>query len=75
MPVRTFVDSGEIAETGKQSVAAFQTYAGFRQKGRHLANPDDTTEHYVRVVAREDGSFTVMNSRNGRMREYVPRNR
>ena len=36
MPVRTFVDSGEIAETGKQSVAAFQTYTGFRQKGRHL---------------------------------------
>jgi hypothetical protein len=32
----TFVDSGDIAETGKQSVAAFQTYAGFRQKGRHL---------------------------------------
>jgi glyoxylase-like metal-dependent hydrolase (beta-lactamase superfamily II) len=34
VPVRTFVDSGEIAETGKQSVAAFQTYAGYRQKGR-----------------------------------------
>jgi hypothetical protein len=40
-----------------------------------IANPDDTTEHYLRVVAREDGSFTVMNSRNGRMREYVSRNR
>ena len=40
-----------------------------------IANPDDTTEHYIRVVAREDGSFTVMNSRNGRMREYVSRNR
>src|SRR5262245_28238699 len=36
IPVRTFVDSGEIAETGKQSVAAFQTYTGYRQKGRHL---------------------------------------
>src|SRR5688572_19141502 len=23
-----------------------------------IANPDDTTEHYIRVVAREDGSFT-----------------
>ena len=36
LPIRNFVDSGEIAETGKQSVAAFQTYASYRQKGRHL---------------------------------------
>jgi hypothetical protein len=40
-----------------------------------IANPDDTTEHYLRVVAREDGSFTVMNSRNGRLREYAARPR
>jgi beta-lactamase superfamily II metal-dependent hydrolase len=38
-----------------------------------IANPDDTTEHYVRISAREDGSFAVTNSRNGRTREYAPR--
>jgi beta-lactamase superfamily II metal-dependent hydrolase len=38
-----------------------------------IANPDDTTEHYIRVSAREDGSFTVTNSRNGRMRAYAAR--
>jgi hypothetical protein len=38
-----------------------------------IANPDDTTEHYIRISAGEDGGFAVMNSRNGRTRDYAPR--
>ena len=37
-----------------------------------IANPDDTTEHYIRVTAREDGSFVVRNARNGYTMEYKP---
>jgi len=36
IPIRTFVDSGTIAETGRGAVAAFQTYAKAREQGRHL---------------------------------------
>jgi competence protein ComEC len=35
-----------------------------------IANPDDTTAHYVKVSARADGSFTVTNSRNGFQKQY-----
>jgi beta-lactamase superfamily II metal-dependent hydrolase len=36
MPIRNFVDSGAITETGKQSVAFFERYAKARQSGRHI---------------------------------------
>lgn len=38
-----------------------------------IANPDETTAHYLRVTARPDGSFTITNSRNGYHKEYGPR--
>ena len=38
-----------------------------------IANPDDTTAHYVKISARSDGSFTVSNSRNGFQKEYGKR--
>jgi beta-lactamase superfamily II metal-dependent hydrolase len=37
-----------------------------------IANPDDTTEFYIQVSARQDGSFSVRNARNGRTKEYKP---
>jgi hypothetical protein len=37
-----------------------------------IANPDETTANYVKVTARSDGSFTVINSRNGYRKEYDP---
>ena len=37
-----------------------------------IANPDDTTEYYIKVSAREDGSFVVRNARNGHTKEYRP---
>jgi competence protein ComEC len=52
LPIRNFVDSGEIAETGKQSVAAFQTYASYRQKGRHLVVKAGDTVPITGVEAR-----------------------
>lgn len=37
-----------------------------------IANPDETTAHYIRVTARPDGSFTITNSRNGYHKDYGP---
>ena len=37
-----------------------------------IANPDETTAHYIKVTAQPDGSFTVTNSRNGYHKEYPP---
>jgi len=39
-----------------------------------IANPDETTAHFIKVTARNDGSFTVSNSRNGYSKQYGPRN-
>jgi competence protein ComEC len=38
-----------------------------------IANLDDTTAHFIRLSARQDGSFSVTNSRNGFTKEYKPR--
>ena len=38
-----------------------------------IANPDETTAHYIKISARADGSFTVTNSRTGYHKEYRPR--
>ena len=37
-----------------------------------IANPDETTAYYIKVTARQDGSFAVTNSRNGYHKEYGP---
>ena len=38
-----------------------------------IANPDETTAHYIKLTARADGSFTVTNSRTGYHKDYAPR--
>jgi len=38
-----------------------------------VANPDDTTSHYLKLTARSDGSFTVLNSRNNVSKDYPAR--
>jgi hypothetical protein len=35
-----------------------------------IANPDESTAHYIKVSAQRDGSFTVTNSRNGLTKSY-----
>lgn len=35
-----------------------------------IANLDDTTAHWIKVTARSDGSFVVINSRTNERREY-----
>jgi competence protein ComEC len=37
-------------------------------------NPNHAPAHYLKVTARPDGSFTVMNSRNAYSKTYGPRN-
>ena len=39
-----------------------------------IANLDDTTEYPLRISARPDGSFVVMNPRKGYRKGYTPRN-
>ena len=38
-----------------------------------IANLDDTTAHWIKVSARDDGSFTVTNPRTGEIKSYKPR--
>ena len=38
-----------------------------------IANLDDKTAHFVKLSAREDGSFVVTNSRNGFTKTYGAR--
>ena len=38
-----------------------------------IANLDDTTAHYLKLTARADGSFVVLNPRNGHTKEYPRR--
>ncbi len=38
-----------------------------------IANLDDTTGHWIKVSASEDGAFTVMNGRTGQTTRYQPR--
>jgi len=38
-----------------------------------VANLDDTTAFAIKVSAERDGSFTVVNARNGQSKKYGPR--
>jgi hypothetical protein len=38
-----------------------------------IANLDESTAYYLKVIARADGSFTITNSRNGYHKDYGPR--
>jgi beta-lactamase superfamily II metal-dependent hydrolase len=40
---------------------------------RFIANLDDTTAHYIKITVRQDGTFTVKNSRTGFSKEYARR--
>jgi len=39
----------------------------------HIANLDESTAHWIKVSAKEDGSFTVTNGRTGVTKRYAPR--
>jgi hypothetical protein len=36
----------------------------------NIVNVDDSTHHFLKVVASKDGGFTVVNGRNGEERRY-----
>lgn len=40
-----------------------------------VANLDDSTAHWIKLVANSDGSFRVFNQRTGESKEYAPRSR
>lgn len=39
----------------------------------HVANLDESTAHWIKLVAQADGSFRVLNQRTGQWREYAAR--
>jgi hypothetical protein len=36
----------------------------------YVANLDEGTAHWIKLVAREDGSFRILNQRTGEWQEY-----
>ena len=40
-----------------------------------VANLDESTAHWIRLVARKDGSFRILNPRTGEWKEYTARKR
>jgi hypothetical protein len=40
-----------------------------------IANLNETTAHYLKISARQDGGFVVSNPRSGLKKEYAPRAR
>ena len=55
------------AEGPEQGGEAFNVAEQF------IANLDNSTGHYIRMSARQDGSFTITNARTGFTKEYAPR--
>jgi hypothetical protein len=39
----------------------------------HIANPDESTAYWIKLTAREDGSFRVLNARTGESKSYRAR--
>jgi len=42
---------------------------------RYIANPDESTAYWIKLVASEDGSFQVLNQRTGEWKSYAPHSR
>ena len=38
-----------------------------------IANPDETSAHWIKLSANRDGSFRVLNGRTGEWKNYRPR--
>ena len=47
--------------------------AGANFPARNIANLDDSTAYWIKLVASEDGSFRVLNQRTGGWQSYAPR--
>ena len=45
----------------------------FNVAEQFIANVDDSTAHFIKMSASEDGSFTITNGRTGFTKEYKPR--
>jgi competence protein ComEC len=41
----------------------------------YIANVDDSAAHWIKLVAQDDGSFSVLNGRTGRWKQYPPSSR
>jgi beta-lactamase superfamily II metal-dependent hydrolase len=61
MPRKGIAGLHETADQGGNDVNA---------PAQFVANLDDTTANYIKIAAREDGSFTVTNPRTGFSKEY-----
>jgi hypothetical protein len=39
----------------------------------YVANLDESTAHWIKLVAKPDGSFRILNQRTGEWKDYAPR--
>ncbi len=58
---------------GMPSWQLHRAAAGENTDDSRIANLDEATSHWIKVSAREDGSFTVTNARTGESRAYPRR--
>ena len=58
----------DVWQLHRSQIEGSQNYADER-----IANLDDTTAHWIKVSANEDGSFTVTNGRTGESKSYSAR--
>lgn len=58
---------------GMDSWQLHRSAAGENTSADRMANLDETTSYWIKISAREDGSFTVTNARTGESRAYPRR--
>jgi beta-lactamase superfamily II metal-dependent hydrolase len=56
-------------------VHASKDAADANYPSQYIANPDESTAHWIKLVASEDGSFRVLNQRTGEWKSYAPQAR
>jgi|SRR5215471_1042473 len=58
---------------GMESWQLHRSAAGENTDEARIANLDETTHDWIKISAREDGSFSVMNARTGASKSHPPR--
>jgi competence protein ComEC len=62
----TFRGVEDVYQLHKSAVRGVQNFADDR-----IANLDESTSHWIKVIAHEDGSFAVVNGRTGTSKSYA----
>jgi len=58
---------------GRYELHTSSDAGGVNSPPEHIANVDDSGAHWIKLVAREDGSFRVLNGRTRHWQKYQAR--